>query len=132
VAFDDTDAWCTRVFDELHAVLDADGAAASGPDGALYSSEFFEAGAGPVTAFVPLLGAVSPTGSFAAIELPAVDVAVMVHDGPFGDLDQTYGALGTVVAERGVGADGPIREHYASDDLTEVCWPITTIPGGNP
>jgi effector-binding domain-containing protein len=55
----------------------------------------------------------------------------MVHDGPFSELDQTYGALGTVVAERGIGADGPIREHYPSPDRTEVCWPITD-DGGAP
>ena len=49
------------------------------------------------------------------------------------DLDQTYGALGTYVARRGIGAYGPIREHYLveafdTDDesrhLTEVGWPV--------
>lgn len=49
----------------------------------------------------------------------------MVHDGPFDDLDQTYGALGTIVAERCLSAGGPIHEHYLADDHTEVCWPIT-------
>jgi effector-binding domain-containing protein len=52
------------------------------------------------------------------------------------DLDQTYGALGTYVARRGIGADGPIREHYLvtafdTDDesrhLTEVGWPVFQI-----
>ena len=60
-----------------------------------------------------------------ALDLPATRVAAMVHDGPFDDLDQTYGALGTVVAELGLGADGPIREIYLADDRAEVCWPIT-------
>ena len=65
--------------------------------------------------------------------VPAVTAAVTVHDGPFGDLDRTYGALGTWVLERAAGADGPIREYYLPtgdpDNLvahtTEVCWPIT-------
>ena len=36
----------------------------------------------------------------------------MLHSGPAGDTDQTYGALGTVVAERAIGVEGPIREYY--------------------
>jgi hypothetical protein len=43
------------------------------------------------------------------------------------------GALGTYVAERAIGVDGPIREQYLvtqldTDDqsrhVTEVCWPV--------
>jgi effector-binding domain-containing protein len=48
----------------------------------------------------------------------------MVHAGPFDDIDRTYGALGTVVAERGIAAAGPIREHYLADGRAEVCWPV--------
>ena len=52
-------------------------------------------------------------------------------------MDQTYAALGTHVAERKLGADGPIREHYlvTADDTddpgqlrTEVCWPVRSAP----
>ena len=50
------------------------------------------------------------------------------HTGAFDDLDQTYRALGTYVLEAGLGADGPMREHYLGDDTIEVCWPVTTIP----
>jgi effector-binding domain-containing protein len=64
--------------------------------------------------------------------VPATSAAVAIHDGPFGDLDRTYGALGTWVLERAAGGDGPIREYYLPtgdpDDLlehrTEVCWPV--------
>ena len=31
----------------------------------------------------------------------------------------------TVVAERGIGEPGPIREHYLADDRIEVCWPVS-------
>jgi effector-binding domain-containing protein len=48
-----------------------------------------------------------------------------VHEGPVADLDQAYGTLGTIVAERGIGGPGPIREHYLAADRTEVCWPVT-------
>jgi effector-binding domain-containing protein len=63
--------------------------------------------------------------------LPAGRLAVMVHEGPFNELDRTYGALGTAVAKRGIGTDGPIRELYLSEASAEVCWPVTA-PGGNP
>ena len=82
---------------------------------------------------MPVTGAVAMAGRVEQVEIPAAEVAVLVHSGPFDDLDQAYGALGTFVAERVLAADGPIREHYlvtedATDDpaayRTEVCWPI--------
>ena len=57
----------------------------------------------------------------------------MVHTGPIDDLDQAYGALGTEVATRGIGVEGPIREHYVISPLDthsvneiaiEVGWPV--------
>jgi effector-binding domain-containing protein len=72
------------------------------------------------------------------IEIPAAELAVAVHCGPFGELDRTYAAVGTHVAERELGVDGPIREYYlvtASDTpdeslhRTEVCWPIFHTTG---
>ena len=67
------------------------------------------------------------------IEVPAAELAVAIHYGPFAELDQTYAALGTYVAERELTVDGPIREYYVvspadTDDesqlRTEVGWPI--------
>src|SRR5580704_11811301 len=67
------------------------------------------------------------------LPLPPAELAVAVHRGSYADLDQTYGALGAYVAEREIGVDGPIREHYPvtefdTDDessyVTEVCWPV--------
>ena len=54
----------------------------------------------------------SPTGRAERLDLPAAEFAVLVHEGPFADLDRTYGALGTHVALQRIGVDGPIREHY--------------------
>lgn len=128
-------AWWMDSFTVLHRTLRSYGADRSGPDGALFPAEFFEDEAGEVTAFVPVdrvTDAYLPH-RVRATTIPAVTAAVTVHDGPFGDLDRTYGALGTWVLERAQGADGPIREYYlptgAPDDLlahtTEVCWPIS-------
>ena len=124
VAFDDCPAWLEPAFIDLHAALEAAGLDVAGPDGALYPDEFFEAGAAEVTAFVPVAG--DADGTLDAIDLAATTVAVLVHDGPLADLDQAYGALGTLVAERGIGGPGPIREHYLTETSTEVCWPVIT------
>ncbi|WP_409436762.1 GyrI-like domain-containing protein [Mycobacterium sp. SMC-14] len=83
-------------------------------------------------AFRPV-GAATARGRVHTLEIPAAELAVAVHRGAFGELDRTYAALGTHVAERELGVDGPIREHYLvsgydTDDetahRTEVCWPI--------
>jgi effector-binding domain-containing protein len=121
-------------FKLLHKATASYDAQRSGPDGALFPAEFFADEAGDVTAFVPVDRV---TDGFLpnrvhATAIPAVSAAVTVHDGPFSDLDRTYGALGTWVLERVQGADGPIREYYLPTDdpedllahTTEVCWPI--------
>jgi effector-binding domain-containing protein len=70
------------------------------------------------------------------LDVPAAELAVAVHRGALADLDRTYGALGTYVARREIGADGPIRENYLvtefdTDDesrhVTEVCWPVSGV-----
>ncbi|HZA76053.1 MAG TPA: MerR family transcriptional regulator [Acidimicrobiales bacterium] len=140
VGFEDCPAWLGTALAELHQALDGLGIGPTGPDGALYPDEFFESGKGTVVAFVPIGGSGTPVavgaagrlGRAAPHQLGASDLAVMVHTGPFADIDQTYGALGTVVAERGIGAPGPIREHYPADDRAEVCWPVDlSSPGAS-
>jgi DNA-binding transcriptional MerR regulator len=134
VGFDDAGDWCDLVFRELHDALATAGVQPSGPDGALYFDEIFQDGVGTVTAFVPIGGDdPQPSGRTAILELPATDLAILLHVGPFAELDQTYGALGTYVAEHEIGLAGPIRERYLvtadtvddpSRHQTEVCWPI--------
>jgi DNA-binding transcriptional MerR regulator len=133
VAMSESDAWCAEAFDELRAALAGGGAHRAGPDGALYFGEFFTADAGEVVAFVPVASDARGAGRAERFELPATELAVTVHCGPGGGLDETYGALGTFVAERAIGLDGPIRENYlvTADDTddesrhrTEVCWPV--------
>lgn len=121
VSFDDCAEWLEPALNDLHVAIEAAGLDIIGADGALYPDEFFEVGAAAVTAFVPVAG-----DAAGAIELASTTVAVLVHDGPLADLDQAYGTLGTLVAERGIGGPGPIREHYLTETSTEVCWPVTT------
>ncbi|WP_082966475.1 MerR family transcriptional regulator [Mycolicibacter sinensis] len=129
VDMDDVEDWWTQAFADLDTAVDGD---APGVRGALYSAEFFEAGRGEVIAFRPVAAA-RTRGRVHALEVPAAELAVALHRGAFSELDRTYAALGTHVAERELGVDGHIREYYLvsgydTDDepahRTEVCWPI--------
>jgi DNA-binding transcriptional MerR regulator/effector-binding domain-containing protein len=133
VATADLDAWWDLAFRELDAALAGAAAAPAGVRAALYPAEFFQLGVGEVTAYLPVAGEVPPTGRIRTLEVPAAELAVAVHTGTIGDIDRTYGALGTYVAEREIGLDGPIREHYLvtafdtedeSRHVTEVGWPV--------
>ena len=73
-----------------------------------------------------------PSGRATVTTIPGVEAAVMLHCGSPADSDQTYGALGTIVAERAIGIEGPLREYFlvpfTEPDLsrhrTEICWPV--------
>jgi DNA-binding transcriptional MerR regulator len=128
---DDIHVWARDALRELTLAVGARDRA--GPPGVLYEPEFFEAGRGPVVAFVPTARDDAPRGRAVAAELPAAELAVGLHRGPLGDLDRSYGAVGRVVAEQGIGIDGPIREHFLGRDpgsvdravqLVEVAWPV--------
>jgi DNA-binding transcriptional MerR regulator len=129
VSMPDMDAWWEEAFHELNTAV----VAAAGPRAALYAAELFQLEAGEITAYIPVAGEVRPGGRATMLDIPAAELAVAVHRGALADLDQTYGALGTYVVRREIGAGGPIRENYLvtgfdTDDesrhLTEVCWPV--------
>ena len=65
--------------------------------------------------------------------MPAAELAIAVHHGAHTDIDRTYGALGTYVADHEVGVDDLVREYYVVDRFntpdaaswrTEIAWPI--------
>jgi DNA-binding transcriptional MerR regulator len=131
--------WGTGAFGVLRDALADTGLAAAGPDGALFPGDFFELERSEITVFTPVeppAGHGPLTGQGARVrllEIPAVEAAIAVHEGFLDDIDRTYGALGSVVAERAIGVDGPIREYYVvgpgeegdeSKRRTEVCWPV--------
>jgi DNA-binding transcriptional MerR regulator/effector-binding domain-containing protein len=136
VHVDDFIPWWAQAFAGLREALLESGLTRTGPDGALYPSEFFELEQGDVTAFVPVTGdgaGVAGLPEVELIDIPGAEYAVMLHEGPFEDLDRAYGELGAVVAERAIGVEGPIREHYLLGPFdtrdensyrTEVHWPV--------
>jgi DNA-binding transcriptional MerR regulator len=133
VTFDELGAWWSDSFAEIYGALRAAGVRPTGPSGGLYSTELFADEVGKAQLFVPITDQFEPSGHVRISELPPVELAIAVHHGPLREVDRTYGPLGTHVAERVLGVEGPIREHYliTDDDTTheselrtEIGWPI--------
>jgi DNA-binding transcriptional MerR regulator len=138
VAYAEMFDWLGDALNELRAAVDATAAERAGPDAALYSNELLEDEHGEIVAVVPVTARADPPGRVERLVLPRVEYAVAVHAGSVDDIDRTYAALGTVVAEREIGVQGPIREDYVvsaydtPDELrhrTEIGWPVfQTVP----
>jgi DNA-binding transcriptional MerR regulator len=134
--------WGTAAFGALAAACTAVGATAAGSLGALFPGDFFELERSEITVFLPVRGGTPPpVGRVRLEEIPATEVATLVHEGSLADSDRTYGVLGTAVAERAIGVDGPIREYYLTGfadtedeewHRTEVCWPVFRTAVGLP
>ncbi|AHH99818.1 MerR family transcriptional regulator [Kutzneria viridogrisea] len=117
--------WWSGALREIHASL---GGSPTGPPGGLYATELFTEEVGGATVFVPTDAPVDTSGRVRVIEVPSADLAVTTHAGSHSGIDRTYGALGSYVAERELGAEGPVRENYlfreGGEMDTEVCWPV--------
>jgi DNA-binding transcriptional MerR regulator len=138
VTTDSMEGWAPGVIEELSAALAGGAFRATGCFGALFPGDSFELERAVVTVFVPVAGSGGIGGRSGdriggrvrRTVIPATEAAVAVHHGGGEDIDRTYAALGTVVAERAIGIEGPIREYHVSgltDDgppVTEVCWPV--------
>jgi effector-binding domain-containing protein len=136
VAWDEVFEWLPDTFADLRRQLGADAGLRGGPDGAYYTAEMFESHIGEVTAFIPL----SASAGFGADTLPEGPLAVATHHGTLRELDRTYAALGSYVAEQGLASPTrtAIRENYlvgmhdTKDEhglVTEVCWPVLSTRG---
>ncbi len=130
----DLGSWWADAFNELYAALDDDLPTAVGPAGGMFDDGLFTDDRGAAVLFVPVApAATGPVGRVQPYTVPAAELAVTVHNGSHANVDQTYGALGTYVAEHGGGSVGPLRETYLvgvhdTTDTnrwrTEICWPI--------
>jgi DNA-binding transcriptional MerR regulator len=125
--------WLDAAFAELRPAVEHSGARRAGPDAALFSGELLEDEHGEIVALIPVEASARLLGRAEALLLPAVEYAVAVHVGAVEDIDRTYAALGTIVAARAIGVQGPIREDYVigSRDTpderrhrTEISWPV--------
>jgi DNA-binding transcriptional MerR regulator/effector-binding domain-containing protein len=136
---EDALSWFQGALGELYATLAAQGLLVTGASGGAFANDLFTHERGLATIFVPCQGMVRPMGRVTSELVPAVELAVTVHNGPYADIDRAYGALATYVAQHALGVDGPIREYYVvgahetSDESawrTEIGWPIFQMGRG--
>ena len=129
----DASAWYQGALGELRGTMAAHGVPGADWPGGVYANELFTDERGLATIFVAARDPVRPTGRVKPMVIPAVELAVIVHPGRLDDIDLSYGALASYVAEHALAVDGPIREYYlvgshdTADDTqwrTEIGWPI--------
>jgi DNA-binding transcriptional MerR regulator len=125
--------WFRGALGELLATLQASGVEPAGPAGGSYATELFSEEKGEATVFVPSRTEVPLVGRVTPRTIPAAELAVIVHSGSHDDVDRSYGALASYVADHALSVDGPVREYYlvgradTADESawrTEICWPI--------
>lgn len=129
----DVAAWFAGAMAELDAVL---GPTAGGePAGGLYDNELFEQGRGHLLLYRPTPEPPS-RGRVRPVRLPAVELAVTVHEGEHDGVDVTYGQLGSWVVGNALTVAGPVRERYLvgprdTEDSaawrTEIGWPVFRV-----
>jgi DNA-binding transcriptional MerR regulator len=125
--------WWSEAFGELDAFLRRRGVRPAGPKGGLYGNELFLDERGDAVVYVPVSEPAPSEGRVHPFIVPAAELAIATHAGPHGDIDRTYGALGTYVAQHALGVEGPLRESYLVAEFdtpeaiqwrTEIAWPI--------
>ena len=130
--------WYQGALGELYATLSAQGLAPAGTAGGVYGDGLFADERGEATVYLPVSGAVEELGRVRERELPAVELAVVTHEGPDTGVDRAYGALAAYVTRHALAVAGPIREFYpvsrqhtadASAWRTEIGWPIFETGG---
>jgi DNA-binding transcriptional MerR regulator len=125
----DAEPFLRRAAGVLQDALRVSGAVATGGFGALFPAQIEDDEAEDIVAFVPVdaaprLGEASLAASVRIGELPATDVAVVVHHGSFESMVDTYRNLGAWVAANAATADLAVREYYLDEVNTEICWPV--------
>jgi DNA-binding transcriptional MerR regulator len=125
--------WFLDAMAELRAAVRAQNLGQKGAPAGLFANQLFSHGRGEATLFIPCEGSVRSTARVSGCIIPQAEVAVLVHDGSYSNVDMTYGALAAYVARHALSLEGPIREYYlagpqdTTDETawrTEIGWPI--------
>jgi DNA-binding transcriptional MerR regulator len=126
-------AWYQGALGELHATLAAQRITAVGPGGGIFQTELFTDERGEATIFLPCQAPPSPMGRVTALDVPAAELATVIHVGPHADIDLAYGTLAAYVTNQAIAVDGPLREYYLTGPTdtpdqdawrTEIGWPV--------
>jgi DNA-binding transcriptional MerR regulator len=125
-----------EAFARLTAAARALGIEPIGPAAALYPSEIADDGPDDVEVYLPIGRPVAVQANSGVVisEVPAADVAVLVHAGSYDSISDTYRRLGDWVANHAEPRPIHVREVYVvradqapdpSRYRTEIHWPIT-------
>jgi DNA-binding transcriptional MerR regulator len=126
-------SWFLGAMAELSATVRTQHLAPTGAPGGIFANSLFSHGRGEATLFIPCEGTVRPTARVSGCVIPQTEIAALVHEGAYSNVDMTYGALASYVARHAVPLQGPIREYYlcgpedTADETawrTEIGWPI--------
>jgi effector-binding domain-containing protein len=126
-------SWFLGAMRELQAAVKAQKLAQTGVPGGIFANSLFSKGRGEAILFIPCKGTVRPTSRVCGSLIPPAEIAALVHEGSFSNVDMTHGALATYVARHALPVQGPIREYYlcgpqdTADETawrTEIGWPI--------
>ena len=133
-------AWYGGALGELYAVLDGQRIEPAGAAGGVYADEIFTAERGRATVYLPIAAEFRASGRVRVVDLPAVELAIITHDGRDEGIDREYGALADYVSRHALAVDGPIHEfypvnrHHTADSArwrTEIGWPIFATGAGS-
>lgn len=125
--------WYGAAMAELDRSLKTAHLTPSGPPGGLYDNELFTDDRGSAVVYVPVADPPVTAGRVRPFTVPAAELAITVHHGPHGDIDVSYGQLGTYVTEHALAVAGPVRETYLTGPRdtadtaawrTEIGWPV--------
>jgi DNA-binding transcriptional MerR regulator len=123
-----------RLFGEMFQYLGSQGVGPSGPPCAIYHDHEFKERDADVEVAVPLAVDVPATGRITMREMPVVELATCVIQGPYEEIGAAYEALMAWVEANAYRLAGPPREVYLrgpnetndpGDYLTEVQFPIS-------
>jgi DNA-binding transcriptional MerR regulator len=128
--------WVYASLQRLFAVAEQAEVPLAGVAGSLYDPEIADDDGEAIEAIVPLTEPIAIPRSARGVslgEVPAAQVAVLVHAGDYATLNETYRTLGAWVARHAEPSGGRIREWYRvapwdTEDVaafrTELAWPI--------
>jgi len=102
----------------------------SGPPLARYHT--WDGEGGEMEVALPVHEAIEGSGHLQPGELPGGRAAVVMHVGPYENLNRTWQALGTWIKEQGLEGGAPPWECYMNDPganppekwLTKIIWPV--------
>jgi effector-binding domain-containing protein len=131
VAHSDLGQTISGTFGELYACVEASGANPGGPPFVVYQSGSQPGVLWEIDICAPVAAPLVAPVCADYMEMPACDVASLLHVGPYDTLGEAYAQVEAFIAEHGLQQAGPPREFYYSEPeappaetRTLIEWPV--------